>query len=165
MKKIIFAGGCFWGVEAYFKQLKGVINTSTGYIDGEYDNPSYEEVCSGMATHAEAVEIFYNLNEITLIDLLEHYFRIIDPTVKDRQGPDVGPQYRTGIYFRGLEDLDVIIKFIKEEQKKYDDPIVVEVKNESNFSKAEEYHQDYLEKNPSGYCHVNLNLAKPEEKK
>lgn len=165
MKKIIFAGGCFWGIEAYFKQLKGVLSTKVGYIDGEYNNPSYEEVCSGIATHAEAVEIFYNEKTITLLELLNQFFRIIDPTSINKQGPDEGHQYRSGIYFRGLEDLGVIIGFVKEEQKKYDDIIAVEVKTESNFSSAEEYHQGYLMKNPGGYCHVDLSLAKDSEKK
>ncbi|XMB66406.1 peptide-methionine (S)-S-oxide reductase MsrA [Mycoplasmatota bacterium zrk1] len=165
MKKIIFAGGCFWGVEAYFKQLIGVIETSVGYVDGDYENPSYDEVCSGMATHAEAVEIFYDDNVISLNQLLEHLFRIIDPTSINKQGPDSGHQYRTGIYFRGLDTLETIISFVKEEQKKYDDTIVVEVKAESHFSKAEESHQDYLTKNPGGYCHVDLNLATDDEKK
>ncbi len=163
MKKIIFAGGCFWGVEAYFKQLEGVVTTKVGYIDGDRENPTYEEVCNGTTNHAEAVEIFYD--SITLDKLLEHYFRIIDPTAIDRQGPDVGKQYRTGIYFSKLADLDIIIKYIKEEQKKYDDPIAVEVRPESAFYLAETYHQDYLDKNPSGYCHVNLDLATDDEKK
>ncbi len=163
MKKIIFAGGCFWGVEAYFKQLKGVVATKVGYIDGNKSKPTYEEVCDHIATHAEAVEIFYT--GVSLEDMLDHYFRIIDPTAVDRQGPDVGKQYRTGIYFSKLSDLDIIIKYIKEEQKKYDDVIAVEVKPESMFYLAESYHQDYLEKNPGGYCHVNLDLAKPDEKK
>ncbi|XMB87349.1 peptide-methionine (S)-S-oxide reductase MsrA [Mycoplasmatota bacterium WC44] len=165
MKKIILAGGCFWGVEAYFKQLKGILTTKVGYIDGEYNDPSYDEVCSGMATHAEAVEIFYDDTIITLPELLEHYFRIINPTSINRQGADEGHQYRTGIYFRGMEDLKIIIDFIKEEQKKYDEIIVVEVKTESYFSAAEEQHQDYLSKNPNGYCHVNLSLIDESEKK
>lgn len=163
MKKIIFAGGCFWGVEAYFNQLKGVVSTRVGYIDGNKDNPSYEEVCNGTANHAEAVEIFYN--GIELEELLDHYFRIIDPTAIDRQGPDVGRQYRTGIYFSKLSDLEIIVKYIKDEQKKYDDPIAVEVKPESAFYLAENYHQDYLEKNPGGYCHIDLGLATADEKK
>ena len=163
MKKIIFAGGCFWGVEAYFKQLKGVVETKVGYIDGNKSHPTYEEVCNNTATHAEAVEIFYN--DITLKELLNHYFRIIDPIAVDRQGPDVGIQYRTGIYFSKLSDLDLIIEYIKEEQKKYDDPIAVEVKPESMFYLAETNHQDYLEKNPGGYCHVDMGLALPKEKK
>lgn len=163
MKKIIFAGGCFWGVEAYFKQLKGVVATKVGYIDGNKAHPTYEEVCDNVATHAEAVEIFYQ--GITLEELLDHYFRIIDPTAVDRQGPDVGKQYRTGIYFSKLADLDLIINYIKNEQKKYDEPIAVEVKPESMFYLAEEYHQEYLDKNPGGYCHVDLDLARPEEKK
>ncbi len=163
MKKIILAGGCFWGVEEYFKQLKGVVATKVGYIDGNKSNPTYDEVCSHVATHAEAVEIFYT--GITLEEMLDQYFRIIDPTAVDRQGADEGIQYRTGIYFSKISDLETIIKYIKNVQKKYDKPIAVEVKPESMFYLAEEFHQDYLEKNPGGYCHIDMSLAKPEEKK
>lgn len=162
MKKIIFAGGCFWGVEAYFKQLKGVVATKVGYIDGNKSNPTYEEVCNHSATHAEAVEIFFTGS---LESMLEQYFRIIDPVAIDRQGNDIGKQYRTGIYFSKLSDLEIIVEYIKKEQKKYDDIIAVEVKPESMFYLAETHHQDYLEKNPSGYCHINMDLAKPDEKK
>jgi len=165
MNKIILAGGCFWGVDAYFKQLKGIISTSTGYIDGEYENPSYDEVSSGMATHAEAVEIFYNKEEIKLEEILNHYFRIINPTSVNKQGADSGHQYRTGIYFRGMDALDIILTFIRNEQKKYDETIMVDVKAESYFSKADDNHQDYLSKNPGGYCHVDMNLATDNEKK
>jgi methionine-S-sulfoxide reductase len=163
MNKIIFAGGCFWGVEAYFKQLKGVISTKVGYIDGNKSNPTYEEVCDHIATHAEAVEISYE--GISLEELLDHYFRIIDPTAVDRQGPDTGRQYRTGIYYSNESDLNIINQYIKEEQKKYDELIAVEVKQDNEFYSAETYHQDYLEKNPGGYCHIHLDLAKPNEKK
>lgn len=163
MNKIILAGGCFWGVEAYFQQLKGVMSTKVGYIDGNIDNPTYEDVCSHRATHAEAVEIYYQ--NMKLEEILDHYFRIIDPTTINRQGPDVGTQYRTGIYFNKISDLGRIINFIKEKQKEYKEPIVVELRPESKFYDAEEYHQEYLMKNPGGYCHIDLGLAREEEKK
>ena len=163
MKEIILAGGCFWGVEAYFQRLNGIIKTVVGYTDGVTDNPTYKEVCSGTTNHAEACKIIYDQNIITLEKILEHFFRIIDPTSLNRQGHDIGTQYRTGIYYKTAEDKEIIEKFIGNEAKKYSGTIVVDVKQESRFWDAEEYHQDYLIKNPGGYCHVNLNLIKEEE--
>lgn len=165
MKTIVFAGGCFWGVEAYFKQLKGVYDTNVGYANGNKENPSYTEVCNGVATHAEVVKIDYEPKEISLEKLLEHFFRIIDPTSLNRQGNDKGIQYRSGIYYTELETKDISNKFIAEEQKNYQKPIVVSVEPLKNFYLAETYHQDYLDKNPTGYCHVDLGLVKDEEKK
>jgi peptide-methionine (S)-S-oxide reductase len=163
MNKIIVAGGCFWGVEAYFAQLKGVLSTRVGYIDGNKEHPTYEEVCNGQATHAEAVEIFYD--ELSLDHLLDHFFRIIDPTSLNKQGNDRGVQYRTAIYTSKVSQLEDIAKWITSKQAEYDKPIVVQLKPESPFYEAESYHQEYLKKNPSGYCHIDLNVATPSERK
>ncbi|WP_162164024.1 peptide-methionine (S)-S-oxide reductase MsrA [Acholeplasma hippikon] len=165
MKKIILAGGCFWGVEAYFKQIKGVLDTSCGYANGNKENPTYREVCDGVATHAEAVEILYDENETNLDKIFEHFFRIIDPTTLNRQGHDVGVQYRSGIYYLDEETKEKAIEYINKEQAKYDKKIVVSVEPLTNYYLAEAYHQDYLDKNPTGYCHVDLSLAKEDEKK
>lgn len=162
MKNIVFAGGCFWGVEAYFNLIDGVQKTTVGYANGHKDDPTYEEVCSKTTGHAEACYIEYDESRLSLKKLLEAFFRIIDPTVKDRQGPDVGPQYRTGIYYSDETDLVYIEETINVEQKKYDVPIVTEVEVLRKYFNAETYHQDYLIKNPSGYCHIPLNALKKE---
>ncbi|MGI6092290.1 MAG: peptide-methionine (S)-S-oxide reductase MsrA [Veillonellaceae bacterium] len=165
MKKIWLAGGCFWGVEAYFQQLKGVLDTTVGYGQGFTKNPTYEEVCSGQTGHTEICEIIYDETILPLPKVLEHFFRIIDPTTLNRQGPDRGTQYRTGIYYNDSGDLPVIKEFVQKMQTGYDKPIVVEVEPIKNFSAAENYHQDYLMKTPGGYCHINLALACPDERK
>ncbi|QNM15331.1 peptide-methionine (R)-S-oxide reductase MsrB [Fusobacterium hominis] len=157
---IYFAGGCFWGVEGYFKKIQGVISTEVGYANGNFDNPSYEDLVYRNSGHAETVYIRYDKDRITLSKLIKYYFRIIDPTSLNKQGNDRGIQYRTGIYYTDLEDKDIILKEIENEQKKYKEKIVVEVMQLKRFDKAEDYHQDYLDKNPGGYCHINLNLAK-----
>lgn len=156
MKRIVLAGGCFWGVEAYYKRLKGVLDTNVGYVNGNIQNPTYEDLKKGKATHAEAVEIFYDENVITLEKILEHMFRIIDPTSLNKQGEDIGIQYRTGVYYKDLEDYKVITNFINKMNEKYDGRVVVEVEEEKGFYLAEDYHQDYLDVNPYGYCHVDL---------
>lgn len=159
MKKIILAGGCFWGVEAYFSRVKGVVNTKAGYIDGISDNPSYQEVCNGSG-HAEAVYVEYDENIIDLNKILKHFFRIIDPTQRNRQGNDIGVQYRSAIYYFDDDERLFIESYIKELQKQYKKKIQTMVLRASKFYDAEEYHQKYLDKNPSGYCHVDLNLLK-----
>lgn len=165
MKTLILAGGCFWGVEAYFKQLNGVLDTECGYANGNKQNPTYEEICNGYATHAEAVRILYDETKIPLDRLFEHFFRIIDPTTLNRQGHDHGIQYRSGIYFTDEVTKSRALSYIEKEQAKYKKPIVVSVEPLKEFYEAEKYHQDYLDKNPSGYCHVDLGLAKEDEKK
>lgn len=157
MKKIVLAGGCFWGVEGYFKKIDGVINTKVGYSNGHTKDPTYKEVCTSITGYAEACYIEYDENIISLKDLLKKFFRIIDPTIINRQGPDIGSQYRTGIYYYEDNDLNIINSFIKEIQKNYDEQIVTEVDKVNNFYDAEEYHQNYLDKNPNGYCHIDLN--------
>ena len=163
MKEIILAGGCFWGVEAYFQRLNGVEKTIVGYTDGKTENPSYKEVCSGETNHAEACKILYDEKIISLEKILEHFFRIIDPTSLNRQGHDIGTQYRTGVFYNNLEDKEIIEKFIENKKSEYSNPIVVDVKEEKRFWNAEEYHQNYLIKNPGGYCHVDLDIIKPDE--
>ena len=113
MKEIYVAGGCFWGVEAYFKQLKGIVKTSVGYIDGNISNPTYEMVCDGRASHAEACNLHYDPNLISIESICEHLFRISNPFSKFKQGNDVGRQYRTGIYFVDDEDESIILSFYK----------------------------------------------------
>lgn len=164
-KKIIFAGGCFWGVEAYFKKLKGVISTRVGYTDGVTAHPTYRDVCTGQTGHVEACEVIYNQDVISLNRLMYHLFQIIDPTSLNKQGGDVGTQYRTGIYYESETDYQIISDFIQKMQPNYPRPIVVEVKEQTPFYEAEDFHQDYLTKNPAGYCHVNLYQIPQEDLK
>ena len=163
--RIYLAGGCFWGVAEYYRRLKGVISTKVGYAQGHTQAPSYREVCTGMTNHTETVEVLYNPEEITLDQIIEHFFRMIDPTSLNKQGNDIGTQYRSGIYSTNVLELEFIENQIKTYQNRYTDPIVVEVEPLKNFYEAEIEHQDYLVKNPSGYCHINFNLIKPEELK
>lgn len=164
MKKIWLGGGCFWGVEAYFQQIKGVVDTTVGYGQGTFPQPTYEQVCSGLTGHAEICEVIYDEKVLPLEQILDHLFRIIDPTTLNRQGPDRGTQYRTGIYYSAENEERIIRSFLKEKQVLYAAPIVVEVEPMKNFYAAESYHQDYLQKVPNGYCHINLNLVRPDEK-
>ena len=164
MRSIVLAGGCFWGVEAYFKRVKGVLATRVGYAQGTKDNPSYKEVCEGNTGHAEVCDVIFDEEIISLEKILEHFFRIIDPTSLNRQGGDEGNQNRTGINCNIKEDITEIEKIIEEEQKKYKDKIVTEIDALDMFYDAEDYHQEYLQKNPDGYCHINFSLIKPEEK-
>ncbi|KZL92359.1 peptide-methionine (S)-S-oxide reductase MsrA [Clostridium magnum] len=156
MKKIILAGGCFWGVEEYISRIKGVVETKVGYANGTKKNPTYEEVCRSDTRHAEACYVIYDENLISLERLLDRFWQIIDPTVANRQGNDIGHQYRTGIFYTDKDDLPVILKSMDEEQKKYSKAIVTEIEPISCFYDAEGYHQKYLKKNPDGYCHIEL---------
>ncbi len=158
VKEIFFAGGCFWGTEHYFKMINGVIFTEVGYANSVVENPSYEMVCKGKTMAAETVRVKYDDTLISLKQLLQMYFVSINPTSLNRQGHDVGIQYRTGIYYVDKDDLSIIDEEILEQQKQYEDEIVVEVMPLENFYSAEEYHQDYLDKNPNGYCHLPLEL-------
>lgn len=156
MKDIYFAGGCFWGIEEYFSRIEGVTDTEVGYANSKVENPSYELVCSGMTDSAETVKIIYDENIISLEDLLEKLFLVIDPTLLNRQGNDIGSQYRTGIYYNEDEDLEVINSYIDSIKNNYKKDILTEVLKIKNFYPAEDYHQDYLKKNPNGYCHIKL---------
>ncbi|MCR0206889.1 peptide-methionine (S)-S-oxide reductase MsrA [[Clostridium] innocuum] len=155
MKEIYLAGGCFWGMQAYFQQLQGVIATEVGYANGNVENPTYEMVCSGTSGYAETLHIQYDDTVLTLPFLLSVYFNGIDPTSYHRQGNDIGEQYRTGIYYVDTSDRQCIETSLQELAKHYEQPVVVEVKPLMNFYAAEEYHQEYLKKHPGGYCHIS----------
>lgn len=155
-KEIWLAGGCFWGLEAYLDKLKGVVYANVGYANGKTENPTYEQVCSGTTGHAEAVYVQYDPQQIDLATLLTYFFKVVDPTTLNRQGNDRGPQYRSGIYYKNAEDKTIIDQVIAVEQKKHSAKIVTEIVPLRNYYIAEEYHQKYLEKNPSGYCHIDL---------
>lgn len=154
-KEIYLAGGCFWGTEKYFSLIKGIVSTEVGYANGNTENPTYEDVCYRKTGHAETVKVLYNPDEISLEFILKLYFDVIDPLSKNRQGNDVGTQYRSGIYYTDDRDREIILNSIDELQKKYDRPIVIEVMPLKNYYAAEEYHQKYLDKNPNGYCHIS----------
>ena len=159
MEKVIyFAGGCFWGTEHFFKLINGVIKTQVGYANGITEAPTYQEVCTNTTQHAETVMVTYEPEKIPLRFLLEMYFKAIDPTLLNQQGHDVGTQYRTGIYYTDEADVPIIKEVYQEEQKKYKKKMVTEVEPLNCFYTAEEYHQDYLDKNPEGYCHLPLEL-------
>ncbi|HZK29412.1 MAG TPA: peptide-methionine (R)-S-oxide reductase MsrB [Clostridia bacterium] len=160
LKTIYLAGGCFWGVERYFQLLPhGILETQSGYANGRTDAPSYEEVCRGDTGFAETVRITYDADTLSLTSILAHYFRIINPTTKDHQGNDYGTQYRPGIFYTDADDFDIICDYIDARRKDYDRAIVIEVLELQNFFPAEDWHQDYLLKKPSGYCHVDLSLV------
>lgn len=164
MSTIYLAGGCFWGTEKYFSLIKGVTKTSVGYANGNTDNPTYEEVKHCNTGHAETVEVVYDSAVLPLEKLLLLYYDVINPTSVNKQGGDIGSQYRTGIYYTTPEDLPVIQASIAELAKKYTLPIVVEVLPLTKYFPAEEYHQDYLNKNPNGYCHIGRDkFAKAKE--
>ncbi len=165
MKKIVVAGGCFWGVEEYYRRLKGIESTKVGYAQGISENPSYQDVCSGKTKHAEVVELTYDEKVISLHKILEHLFRIIDPTLLNRQGHDIGTQYRVGVYYEEQSDEKIILDYVQSRQADYKHPIVLEVQKTGIFYDAETYHQKYLIKNPGGYCHVDMRLIKADELK
>lgn len=158
MREIALAGGCFWGVDEFFSRKEGILSTKSGYSNGHKLYPTYEEVCSGTTGHAETVYITYDESITDLETIFTKFFKVIDPTSLNRQGNDIGTQYRTGIYFVHPEDEAAAKDFIARMQPKYTKPIVVEVAELSNFFDAEEYHQDYLKKNPRGYCHIDLSI-------
>jgi methionine-S-sulfoxide reductase len=153
MKTIYFAGGCFWGTQKYFDQFEGVIKTEVGYANGPDDAPSYQDVCASSG-HAETVLVEFDESVISLEKLIYYYFLVIDPTSVNRQGHDAGIQYRTGIYYSDPDMLDAIRTAYDKEEELIGKPLAVELKPLANFFTAEEYHQKYLDKNPSGYCHI-----------
>ncbi len=150
------AAGCFWGVEELFLKLDGVVKTEVGYCGGKIVNPVYPQVKMGTTGHAEAIQIHFNPKIITYDKILEYFFRLHDPTTLNRQGNDIGTQYRSAIFYHSLEQ-----KLLAEEIKakvnssgKWKNPVVTEIISYENFYSAEDYHQKYLEKNPGGYtCH------------
>lgn len=157
-KDIYLAGGCFWGTEHYFKQIEGVVETSVGFANGHTANPTYKEVYTDTTGYAETVHVKYNPDVVSLEFLLQMFFKAIDPVCLNKQGHDEGTRYRTGIYYTDAEDLPVIKKVFNEVQKDYQEPLAVEMLPLENYYSAEEYHQDYLDKNPTGYCHLPQSL-------
>ncbi len=148
MERATFAAGCFWGVEAAFRQVKGVISTSVGYTGGAFKNPTYKDVCSGKTGHAEALEVQYDPSQVSYEALLDLFWNIHDPTTLNRQGPDLGAQYRSAIFFHTPEQKAVAIASKEKLQRgrRYRNPIVTEITPASQFYRAEEYHQQYMEK-------------------
>ena len=161
-KTIYIAGGCFWGVEGYYKKLQGVLKTDVGYANGDKENPTYEEVKHHMASHAECLRLDYDDSIISLEKILEHFLRFVDPYSVDRQGEDSGHQYRSGVYYTNDLEKNVIKNYF---DNNLNSNYKIEILPLENFYLAEEYHQDYLDKNPNGYCHVNFNLIKKNELK
>jgi len=157
----VLAAGCFWGTEEYFRRLPGVLSTEVGYTGGTAPAPTYEDVCSGTTGHAEALKIEFDPSRISYRDILRHFFRMHDPTQVDRQGPDMGAQYRSAIFYRDDAQRETAAGLIAElgGGGKYREPIATRLEKAGPFYPAEDYHQDYLRKHPGGYCHVNLGLA------
>ena len=156
----VFAAGCFWGVEAYFSKIKGVKEVMSGYSGGKTPYPTYEETITGKTGHTESVLVYFDPSEIDYKTLVRHFFRIHDPSSLNRQGNDVGTQYRSAAFYNSKEQkqiIDVVIKKLTDSGKY--NKIVTEVSEFNVFYKGEEYHQEYLTKNPGGYCHINLNMA------
>ena len=162
MKTIYLAGGCFWGVEHFFSLAKGIINTEVGYANGTLDNPKYEDLKHGLDDASETVKIDYDESVISLEKILELYLRVVDPYSVNKQGEDEGVQYRTGVYYQNDSDKEAIKKYFDNVLEK---DYKIEVVKLNKFFTAEEYHQDYLNKNPQGYCHINMAKLKPEERK
>lgn len=157
-KEIYFAGGCFWGTEHFMKQIRGVKSTAVGYANSRVTNPTYKEVCTGTTDAAETVRVEYDPKEVDLALLIDLYFQTIDPTSLNRQGNDVGTQYRTGIYYTEAADSALIAEKLGKLQRSYSQPLEVENLPLQNFYEAEDYHQDYLDNNPTGYCHISPKL-------
>ncbi len=153
MDKAYFAAGCFWGVEETFRNIKGVLQTSVGYMGGQTENPSYKAVCTGETGHAEAVEVTFDANIISYSELLEVFWKVHNPTTLNRQGPDIGTQYRSAIFVTNDSQKTMAEKSKKEKQSEFNDPIVTEIKSYSTYYMAEEYHQQYVKKNGS-HCNI-----------
>lgn len=158
MNEIYFAGGCFWGTEHFFKQVHGVVSTEVGFANGHTPSPSYKEVYTDQTGHAETVHVTYDEEVADLEFLVRLFFKAIDPTSLNQQGHDIGTRYRTGIYYVDEQQLPTIKRVFDEVQQQYDLPLAVEVMPLACFYEAEEYHQDYLDKNPDGYCHLPFEL-------
>ena len=156
MQEATFGAGCFWGVEDAFRQLEGVISTTVGYSGGEFENPTYEDVCSNQTGHAEVVKIEYDERKISYNELLKTFWDIHNPTTLNRQGPDVGTQYRSVIFYHTKEQESAATESRKqlEESKKYQNPIVTEIVPAKMFYRAEEYHQKYFQKRGISDCKI-----------
>lgn len=156
MKTIVLAGGCFWGLQKFFDQFPGIISTEVGYANGNCDNPDYRSVCNGSG-HAEAIRIQYE-DSISTAQILAAFFSAIDPFSVNRQGNDIGINYRTGIYTCDPKEAEIARIMLKEIEQQAGRKTAVEVLPLQDFWTAEEYHQKYLDKNPSGYCHLPRTL-------
>lgn len=154
MEKALFAAGCFWGVQYYFDQEPGVIDSTVGYTGGRTENPTYETVCYQDTGHAEAVLLEFDTSRVSYETLLRHFFRMHDPTQLNRQGPDVGEQYRSAIFYFDDDQKSIAQNVLSEAQKQIGEPIVTELAKVSRFYPAEDYHQKYVEKTGRGMCHV-----------
>lgn len=163
-KEIYLAGGCFWGTEQYLQNIPGILATEVGYANGNTEQPTYEEVCRHNTGHAETVKVEYEDTVIGLPYILELYYDVINPVSINRQGGDVGSQYRTGIYYTDAKDAPVIEESIKKLQNHYQEKIAIERLPLENYYKAEEYHQKYLDKNPGGYCHIGADKFEKAKK-
>lgn len=159
MQTIYLAGGCFWGIEAYFQKIDGVEDTEVGYAGGLVENPTYEHVCTGTTGHTETLELVFDESVISLPEVLRHFERIHEPTSLNKQGNDIGSQYRSAIFYTTEEQQQAALDWMNDAESRYPEEIVTEIAPLDTFYPAEEYHQDYLDKNPGGYCHVNLGLA------
>lgn len=157
-RQIYLAGGCYWGTEHYVKMIKGVLSTEVGFANGNTAHPTYAQVCSHTTGYAETVKVEYDADVLELNVLLSLFYKTIDPTSVNRQGADVGDQYRTGVYYVDEDDVDIIRESLARLALEYSAPIVVEVEALHNFYPAHDDHQDYLTKNPGGYCHVSPSL-------
>jgi len=155
-KKVSFAAGCFWGVEARFREIDGVLDATVGYMGGDTDQPSYALVCSGVTGHAEAVQLEYDDQQLSYADLLDVFFSMHNPTTLNRQGPDHGSQYRSAIFWHAENQRAEAEQKIEQVNASgtWPNPVVTEVTEAGTFWPAEEYHQRYFEKNGTGYCHV-----------
>ena len=164
MKEIYLAGGCFWGTEHYLKQIRGVVSTEVGYANGNGENPSYEEVYTDATGFVECVKVVYDPAVLALEKIVELYFHSIDPLSLNKQGNDIGTRYRTGIYYTDPSDRATIEEVYRAVESKVGGEIVVEFEPLRNFYTAEEYHQDYLDKHPAGYCHIPQSLIEAAKK-
>ena len=165
MTTLYLAAGCFWGAQHFLKQLPGVQATRVGYANGRTENPSYEQVKYWNTGHAETVEVVYDETVLSTPELLECYFMTIDPTSVNKQGPDEGEQYRTGIYYTDSAMLPVLQAELSKLEAKLGQKTAIECKPLEQFFPAEEYHQDYLTKNPAGYCHIPRDLIQKVRQK
>ena len=155
-----FGAGCFWGVEAVFRQVKGVKDTTVGYMGGDMENPTYEDVCSGKTGHAEVVRVRFDISEVSYKDLLDVFWESHCPTQLNRQGADVGTQYRSVVFYENDEQRRLAEHSKKElsQSGKYTESIVTAIEKAGKFNKAEKYHQQYLEKRDQAICHMGLNM-------
>lgn len=165
LEKAYFASGCFWCTEAVFERVAGVVDVYSGYTGGEIEDPTYEQVSSGRTRHAEAVVVYYNPDEVSYAQLVEFFFASHDPTQINRQGPDVGPQYRSGIFYLDAEQQKIAAEYKQklDQSGKYDRPIATEITAAGPFYVAEEYHQDYYELHPDNSYIVNVSKPKVDK--